>query len=40
MSGKTLSAAQNPPPVPTVGTIMIDEHGRIGEFRGEAHGQW
>ncbi|MGJ5897670.1 hypothetical protein ACSCBZ_37850 [Streptomyces niveiscabiei] len=40
MSGRTLSAAQNPPPVPAVGTIMIDEHDRIGEFLGEEHGQW
>ncbi|WP_416970360.1 hypothetical protein [Streptomyces sp. 4F14] len=40
MSDETMSETQNPPPVPAVGTIMIDEHDRIGEFRGEVHGQW
>ncbi|ARP74312.1 hypothetical protein LK07_21550 [Streptomyces pluripotens] len=41
MSGKNDPAErQNPPHVPAPGTLMVDVHDRVGEFRGEAYGFW
>ncbi|QNP70464.1 hypothetical protein IAG44_14105 [Streptomyces roseirectus] len=40
MSDKHLPSAQHPPPVPEVGTILIDRQGRIGEFRAVEYGSW
>ncbi|WP_338677158.1 hypothetical protein V1460_32420 [Streptomyces sp. SCSIO 30461] len=31
---------QDPPHVPTRGTLLVDAQDKIGEFRGEAHGLW
>ncbi|HEY8984780.1 MAG TPA: hypothetical protein VIU15_35040 [Streptomyces sp.] len=29
-----------PPPVPDVGTVLVDSQGRVGEFRAVAYGFW
>jgi len=35
-----MSDARIPPPVPDVGTVLVDRHGRVGEFRAVAYGFW
>ncbi|QNP71410.1 hypothetical protein IAG44_19545 [Streptomyces roseirectus] len=35
-----MSDERIPPPVPEVGTIMVDRQGRVGEFRAVEYGFW
>lgn len=41
MSGENISAdRQNPPQLPSPGTLLVDGQNRVGEFRGEWCGVW
>ncbi|MFE9610196.1 hypothetical protein [Streptomyces sp. NPDC006012] len=31
---------QQPPQVPPIGTLLVDVHEQVGEFRGELLGRW